>query len=173
MEYKRLFIFVEGADDERFFDKIIKPVLMEKYDSVEVRKYAQLKPEKIIAFVNVIRALKAHYILITDINNTPCVTQKKEKIEKKYKNVDNHRIVVVIKEIESWYVAGVSDADLSQNKVKKPKYFDDISKEQFNNLIPGRFDSRINFMVELLKKFSIKVAKRRNKSFKYFCEKYI
>ena len=35
MGYKRLYIWVEGPDDERFFNQIIKPILLEKYDDVE------------------------------------------------------------------------------------------------------------------------------------------
>jgi hypothetical protein len=49
---------------------------------------------------------------------------------------------------------------------------EDISKKQFNNLIPKGFDSRIDFMLEILKYFSIKIAKQKNKSFRYFLQKH-
>ena len=45
MQYKKLFIWVEGSDDERFVNKIIKPSLEQKYDMVKVRKYAEWKKE--------------------------------------------------------------------------------------------------------------------------------
>ena len=33
---KRLFIMVEGEDDIRFFGRIIKPLFIARYDSVEI-----------------------------------------------------------------------------------------------------------------------------------------
>lgn len=50
MAYKRLFIWVEGDDDMRFFSKIIKPILQQSYD------------------------------WISDINNSPCITAKKQSV---------------------------------------------------------------------------------------------
>jgi len=40
-------------------------------------------------------------------------------------------------------------------------------------LIPKKFTSRIDFMSEILKKFSIEIAKQKNNSFQYFVEKYM
>lgn len=64
--YKRLFIWVEGDDDERFFRNILKPKLHEKYDSVEIIKYATMKKEKVYNFVKSIQAMGADYIYVTD-----------------------------------------------------------------------------------------------------------
>lgn len=36
MEYKNLYIWIEGDDDKRFFKTIIKPIFEEKYNWVEV-----------------------------------------------------------------------------------------------------------------------------------------
>ena len=47
---------------------------------------------------------------------------------------------------------------------------DELTKEDFNRLIPRRFDSRIDFMFEILKSFSIETAARRNNSFDFFVE---
>ena len=77
MGYKRLFIWVEGDDDERFFEKIIEPKLRNKYDFVETRRYASLKKEKRDNFLKSIKAMGADYIYVIDINNSPSVTAKK------------------------------------------------------------------------------------------------
>ena len=37
-------------------------------------------------------------------------------------------------------------------------FTDDLTKEDFNRLIPGKFDSRIDFMFEILKYFSIDIC---------------
>ena len=78
--YKRLFIWVEGNDDERFFNKIFIPKFKEKYDTVNIIKYAKLKKERIDNFIKSIKAMGADYIYLTDINNSPCVTAKKEEM---------------------------------------------------------------------------------------------
>jgi len=170
--YKRLFILVEGNDDERFFNKIFIPKFKEKYDTVQINKYATMKKVNVDRFIRSIKAMGADYIYLTDINNSHCVTDKKTKIQSKYKNIDNDKIMVVIKEIESWYLAGLDDEVYEQNKIKNFANTDNVTKEIFNNLIPKKFTSRIDFMLEILKNFSIETAKQKNNSFQYFVEKY-
>jgi len=172
MEYKKLFIFVEGGDDKSFFEKVVLPELEEKYDVIKLICYAKEKSERVKGYLRSINSMGADYILITDINNSPCITAKKEKIQKRFKGIDKNRIVVVIKEIESWYLAGLEEEILKKFKMHNIKNTDTITKEQFDRMIPRKFDSRIDFMAEILKNFSIETAKRKNSSFKYFMEKY-
>ena len=143
--------------------------------TLEIVKYAHLKRGKIDNFFKSIKAMSANYIYVADINNAPCATDKKEKIQKKFKNIDGHRIIVVIKEIESWYLAGLDDINckkLGVNPFNITDNTDNITKEQFNDMLPKKFDSRIDFMLEILKCFSIDKAKEKNRSLKYFLEKY-
>lgn len=88
------------------------------------------------------------------------------------RNIENDKIIVVIKEIESWYLAGLDDEEYKRFEMHTLSNTDDITKEQFNDLIPKKFDSRIDFLLEILKSFSIEIAKQKNKSFRYFSEKY-
>lgn len=172
MGYRRLFIWVEGEDDKRFFEKIIEPKLREKYDSVETRRYATLKKEKIDNFLKSIKAMGADYFYVTDINSLPCVVGKKQETKNKLKNIDKNRIIVVIKEIESWYLTGLDSANSQKFKIPTYSDTDKITKQQFNGLIPGKFHSRIDFMLEILKIFSVQIAKQKNRSFRYCIEKY-
>lgn len=64
MCYRRLFIWVEGEDDARFFEKIMEPKLQKKYDVVETIRYASLKKEKIDNFLKSIKAMGAEYIFV-------------------------------------------------------------------------------------------------------------
>lgn len=171
MGRKRLYIWVEGDDDVRFFDKIIKPKFVRKYNFVEVRPYANLKKGRIGNFLKSIKAMNDDYIYVRDINDSPCVSNKKQKVKDEVRNIDKNRIIVVIKEIESWYLAGL-DVSYKIFGVRPFNITDTITKEQFNDMLPTKFDSRIDFMLEILKCFSIEKAKERNKSFKYFIEKY-
>ena len=174
MDYKILYIFVEGNDDEKFFQKILLPKLQEKNHNIQIIKYAQ-KPKKfkyIGKFLKPIQSMGADYIYVTDIDNSPCVTAKKLETQNNLKNIDSDKIIVVIKEIESWYLAGLSDAECRRFKMHTFSVTDDITKEQFDSLRSNKFDYRIDFMSEVLKKFSIEIAKQKNKSFGYFIEKY-
>ena len=132
-----------------------------------------MKKEKVDNFLKSIDAMNTDYIFVTDINQKPCVTAKKQTVKKTYKKVAEDKIAIVIKEIESWYLAGLSDAAAKKFKIRAFATTDGITKEQFNSLIPKRFDSRIDFMLEMLKNFSIEIAKQKNGSFNYFFEKFV
>jgi len=45
--YKLLFIWVEGDDDERFFNKVLVPKFLEKYSGVKIIKYAAMRKKKV------------------------------------------------------------------------------------------------------------------------------
>jgi hypothetical protein len=92
-------------------------------------------------------------------------------IKNKLISIQDQFIFLVIKEIESWYLAGLDRASSRSLKVRYLSNTDDVTKEKFNNSIPKRFDSRIDFMVEILNNFSIKTSMNKNTSFKYFTEK--
>ena len=175
MPYKRLYILVEGSDDERFFQYVVKPHFEEEYDTVQINQYAKMTNKKIGNFLKSIHAMKADYLYVTDINNSPCVTKKKDQIKKILnKFVTEDRISVVIREIEGWYLAGLTSTKSKTLKVSNlPPHTNDLTKEQFNSLIPKKFDSRIDFMIEILKLFSMPTAKRKNKSFLYFSKRHL
>lgn len=172
MRYKRLFIWVEGQDDARFFKEKIKPIFERKYNSVSVRQYVMLKREKFDNFLQSIKEMNDDYIYVRDINGEPCVTAKKQEIQGRL-NIDNNRIMVVIKEIESWYLAGLDEESSKKLGTRSFTNTDNITKAKFDRLIPRKvFDSRIDFLLEILKYFSIETAKQKNTSFRYFFEKH-
>jgi hypothetical protein len=171
MAYRRLFVLVEGDDDERFFSRIINPELEERYDSVQLWKYAEETKKKTNSLLRSIHAMKAEYIFLTDINFAPCISARKQKTRAKFQNVEICNIMVVVKEIESWYLAGL-DADHSKKmQIPDSEHTNDLTKEQFDNLIPDKFMSRVDFMQETLKHFDIEIAKQKNQSFSYFLNK--
>jgi hypothetical protein len=75
-------------------------------------------------------------------------------------------------EIESWYYAGLPDDALQKFGLPSLPSTDGLTKEDFNALIPSSFDSRIDFMFEILKSFSPATAARHNSSFQFFFERY-
>ncbi len=174
MEYKLLFIFVEGENEMRFFERMLEPLLKQKYSCIKIVPYSkkERKWDWINDFIRSINKMKfASYIFVTDINTAPCVAARKEEIKNKIRNISDDRIMVVVKEIESWYMAGVSENFLSKNKIKVPKNTDDFMKEDFEKIIPKKFSKR-EFLIEMLKYFSCERAQKKNKSFKYFMTKF-
>lgn len=164
---------VEGNDDERFFNAVIQPMLQERYSFITTYKYASVKKKKVSNFIRSIRDMQADYIFLADINNSPCVTNKKEKLQGKYENIDTNKIVIVIKEIESWYLAGLGKEACRRLGLSPVRTTENMTKEQFNARIPTRFTSRIDFMIEILSAFSAEEAKRKNHSFAYFMRKHV
>ena len=170
--YRRLYVWVEGTDDERFFERTVRATFEQRYDQVSVVRYAKRKGTKIRGYLNSIKAMGADCILLADINAEPCVTAKKERLRQRY-GVGSDSVIVVIKEVEGWYLAGLGDEGSAELGLPVLKNTDSLTKEGFNSLMPQRFGSRIDFMVEILKRFSRETARRKNRSFRYFAERYM
>jgi len=169
---KRLFLLVEGEDDVRFFGRIIKPLFISLYDSVEIIPYASIKRTKVNSFLKSVRLMHNDYILVADIDSENSVKEKKQVLYSYFSNIDGGSIIVVVREIESWYYAGLSSESAQMLQVPDLSFTDELTKENFNRLIPRKYDSRIDFMFEILKYFSLDTAKQKNQSFRFFVERY-
>lgn len=173
--YKRLYVLIEGNDDERFVNRIVKPIIANNYDHVGTYKYAKKSKKIIVRFINNISSMGADFICLGDINDSPCITAKKQRIqEDKIGDVDDDRIIVIIREIESWYLAGLDDTRCKKLRIRTYNATDDINKEEFEVLISrNKSGSRISCMLEILGNFDITVAKQKNNSFAYFHRNYL
>ena len=76
--------------------------------------------------------------------------------------------MIVVKEIESWYLAGLDDKASQQLKVKCFDATDGLTKELFNSCLPNSARSRIDFVSEVMNRFSLDIALGKNASFNYF-----
>jgi hypothetical protein len=118
--------------------------------------------------------MRADYILVVDIDDSPCVTAKKQEAQGNLKNLSQDRVLVVVKEIEGWYLAGLCKDSAKKLGLKEiPESTNTLTKEDFNRLIPKKFDSRIDFVREILKNFSLEIAQNKNSSLRYCIEKYL
>jgi hypothetical protein len=172
MSNRRLFILVEGNDDQRFFSRIIKPLLAPRYASVELVMYACMKRTRICKFINTIRAMGHEFILVADNDLEPSIRVKKGVIQERICAVDPGEIMVIVQEIESWYLAGIDRESARVLGIKPPQFTDQVTKERFNRHIPKRYSSRIAYMLDLLSYYSIPVAISKNRSFHYFLVHY-
>jgi len=171
---KRLYVLVEGPDDERFFKRILINKIARGQVDVKIICYSRWNREKRRKFLKTLRNMGADFVLVTDIDNSPCVTAKKQKVKNEWKEISHDRIVVVVKEIEAWYLAGLDEKASKELKIKQLRTTDDVTKEKFNQIIPRRFkESRIDFMIEILRRFNCKIAVHKSRSFKYLVSKFI
>jgi len=170
--YRRMWILVEGKDDSRFANAILRPILEGKYDHIDTWEYAQQTSKKTAGFLKALASMQADYLFLADINSSPCVTAKKEVLANKYQPGGRPLdIVVVIKEIESWYVAGLSDEACRELDIVPLSHTDDVTKEQFREVMPKRFnDSVVDFMTEVLTSFDVDIARDKNRSFCYMMD---
>jgi hypothetical protein len=85
------------------------------------------------------------------------------------KSIDDRRVLIVVREIESWYLAGLPDNN--PLGIRVPGNTCALTKEQFNDTMPKHLDSRIDYMLEVLKLFDTNTATGRNPSFHYFARR--
>jgi hypothetical protein len=168
MKESRLFLFVEGSDDERFFSRIIIPLFEGRYTSIEIISYASMKSERVCRFVRSIIDMGHDFLLFADIDEERNIRVKKALLRERFCTLTDDRIVVIIKEIESWYLAGLDDQTQKRLGIRSYRTTNHITKEIFNKMIPRNYTSRIAFMAEILSLYSTSEAQVRNRSFSYF-----
>lgn len=173
MTSRRLFIFVEGSDDQRFFSRIIVPRLEGTYASVEIITYACMKSVKVCRFVRSITAMDHDFILCGDIDQERTVKAKKAVLKSRFCVLSDDRIVIIIQEIESWYLAGLDDRSQRRLALHPYQRTNHITKELFNRMIPRFYTSRIAFMADILDLFSLETALEKNRSLRYFYGRFM
>ena len=112
------------------------------------------------------------YLLIRDMDDRPCVTATKEAIASRISGLSWDRVVVVPREIEAWYLAGLDEAAHGELGLDRVAAVDSITKEQFDQLVGGRLQHQ-PAMDEILRHYDVEVARQRSPSFRYFWQKHV
>jgi hypothetical protein len=170
MGYRQIWLLVEGDDDERLINAM-RPALMEYADYVQIWQFQQKTPKQICDMIRSLDSMKADWVLLKDMDQNPCIGRRKESLirEKKLEQrIELHRIIVVITMMEGWYWAGLKPESCEELGIDWLSDTSRVTKPEFNNGIPSRFDSRTDFLVEILKRYSIDTACQQNQSFRYF-----
>jgi hypothetical protein len=174
MGYKLLFILIEGDDDERFFESVVEPFIQERYSAIKFQKYAKKNKKWKVNIIKSITSMKADYLCVGDIDDVPCVTSKKERIMDDFdEKITKNKIIIVIKEIESWYLAGLDEKVSKELGIrKKIETTNNLVKEHFNQLIPKKMPRSV-FMRKILENYDVEVAEGKNRSFEYFLNNWM
>jgi hypothetical protein len=166
-----LYVFLESDDDERFFSKIIFPLLRRHYnDDIEPILYAEEQPKETRKYLRSLERRGEPYIFTIDLDPSDCLVDRKHNTACKY-GIDPDRVAIVCKEIESWYLSGLKQCDCSRLGMQHYAMTDDICKETFERMIPD--EPKIIIMSQMLRLFDIQVGKQKNLSFRYFFRKWI
>lgn len=75
MSYRRLLIFCEGADDERFINNVVRPQLSERYDRIRTVAYAQKRRETVDAYLRNSIQQGIDILLLHDLDRRSCITE--------------------------------------------------------------------------------------------------
>ena len=87
---------MEGGDDQRFADSILRPLLEPVCDYLEIYQYAQKRSPDVRRYVRSLDHIPdADYLFIADFDQGPCVTRRKDQILSVYGNLDAGRILIV------------------------------------------------------------------------------
>ncbi|MDE2817397.1 MAG: hypothetical protein OXM03_01795 [Chloroflexota bacterium] len=174
---KSLFVWLEGSADEDFFRVVLEPLLSGRYSAIHKVTYAQqpgaVTDKKIREVVRSHEILDYLWLGDLDPGKFPCVTAKKEAVVRQHAHLRPDRISIVVPEIEAWYLAGLDSAACTVLGIPEHGNTDGLTKEDYRKLIPDSFRSEIVFRMEVLSNFSMEVAKRKNASFAYFCQKHL
>ena len=174
MTYRRLYVFVEGTDDVRFFERIIKLGLEEAYDHIDIVEYAQETRKKQRSFLlSVGRIEGADAIWVCDNDNARCVTERKQEVIERIPAVNDTPIVVVVKMIEGWYLAGVDAEGSRVLGIENQARTDALTKADFSSFRPKKVKTNRDFMLAILELFQIETARQKNRSFDYFCRTFL
>ena len=155
-----IYCFVEGPDDETFFKKLF----LRGSDPSEflMYPYAQKKKQDVNNFIKTLEQRQCEYVFFVDSDGKQ--TDKRiEEFTTRYPALRREKLFVVHYEIESWYLAGLSQ----QNAIKIgiTKYIpntDDVTKENFNKLIEKCKDTKLQILLNIMEVYESSLADDRN-----------
>jgi hypothetical protein len=174
MTFRRLFLFVEGDDDERFFRSVLLPRLRRGYQDVQFVQFSRLKKEKVQGFFRSVAGMRADYILVRDLDRHPCATAAKRQVKEAFPQVDPDRVQIVKAEIESWYCAGIpGDHAWGSFAIARCPDTSSVTKEIFEAALLQKDEPKLPAMLAILESFDLDVAARRNESFRRFLAKFV
>ena len=165
-----LFVLVEGRDDERFVEAAVVPLIQSSY-WIQIIHYSKQKRVKTRSVVHSARRMGACIVVIGDIDNAVCITARRQKLKDDFGLEHLQCVFLAVPEIESWYLAGLSDNSCEELGLDPVGDTSGVTKEVLLSMLPKRYASEIHFKSEVLNRFEWSEALARNPSVAYFHEK--
>lgn len=171
MSYRALYVFVEGDDDRRFFEVVCSP-LVQPDVHVQIIQYAARAERDIGKLLATLPHIDANpgneiaFLFFADANGCPCPKARKQRLRKRFPNLPPERIIVVVRMIEGWYLAGLDSAACETLGCRELRQTDSVDKSGFETAFPEPVT--IDLKERVLEHFDREVACRKNASFAYF-----
>lgn len=81
MDHSKLFVFVEGINDEDFLKKVIEPVISNSFEQVVYIRYKKTNPGDVANKLRgILKIPQANYIFLHDFDEHPCITKCKKTV---------------------------------------------------------------------------------------------
>jgi hypothetical protein len=170
MSYRALFVFVEGNDDRRFFDVVCAPMIRSDV-SVEIYEWASSpthRTAKLLAALPHIAAKPENevgFLFLADANGCACPSARKERLRERFPNLPEDHIIVVMRMIEGWYLAGLDAGACETLGCAELRETDTVDKSGFEAAF--REPVTIDLKERVLAHFNAHVACQKNASFAY------
>ncbi len=174
MDKKRFHFFYEGVNDWRFIEHVLLPRLKPNYGPFPPWKLANYSNEQHRERIREISIKKEEYIFLTDLkgNGYNCVKKKRDDLKDSLNIKNCCRIIIVEKEIESWYLAGLKKCECCRFNIPFLEDTNDVTKDIFKQMAAKAKLSELTFRLEILPNFDVELAIARNDSFAYFWKKH-
>lgn len=163
---------VEGPDDKRFVETVLRPRIEGKPDVV---KYAQKSASDVNSLVSAFAGTCAEHYYVTDPDrevdargNCQNCDERETHEQQRYDILDPFDVLVAVDAVEGWLLAGVSDAVASEGRVPVPSSTDHVGKPEFTAAFEeSTFGSMERFVDRIFDDYCCDLARDRNDSFDY------
>jgi len=163
-----IYILIESDTDHEFYEAIIEPILYEKYDQVIPYKYIEKKKKAVTKYINVILKQKADYYVLGDKDDDTNANAIDRVFQRMDTKIHKNKVVLVIKEMECWILAGITDEMYDRYNIELNITNTEIyCKEE----ICDEFKKHLNpsiFITAILNTYNFNNARLRNNSFDRF-----
>src|ERR1051325_10751435 len=116
-----VFVFVEGPDDKRFAEAVIKPKLEDQGSTCVVLTYKCRAPRDVSKTIQSLLAQGKRVLFLHDHDAAPCITARREATVEKYRGCSIRNVIVVQQAIEAGYVAGIDAAASRSLRLRPPQ----------------------------------------------------
>jgi hypothetical protein len=132
-----------------------------------------MKNNSVRNYLKAIKQNNDNFLFFADLDDVACVTRKKDDIKQNYGPMADERIIVVVPEIESWYIAGLNSQSRKNMNIRHTGPTDSLDKEKFNILLKkSKYTSKNDFTIEILKRYKLEEARKNNSPLSRFYDRY-
>ena len=170
----KIYIIVEGDDDEVFFKKILQPILKEHYELVLYWTYANETKALFEKMIQSIHSENKDYYILGDLDDKP---DKKIKINQLLDRSNNraniNNIIIIITILEGWYLAGINDAEKERLGILIDlSNTDTLTIDDFNAMETKHSSMKL-LKDAIIRQYDLQLALTRNESLNYYYSRII